>query len=119
MNVNDKLLMRLLKDKNKKAYSFLFNNYYTVLTTQAFYLLKNRMDAEDQVQDLFLEIIDGKVTVNANVSLLAYLKKCIYHKCLLVLTKERKYKKYLSRYQEMMTALDSPVNDSKREINNT
>jgi RNA polymerase sigma-70 factor (ECF subfamily) len=98
MKVSDDLLVRLLKDKNAKAYTYLFNRYYKVLTTQASYILKDKMEAEDQVQNLFVEIIDGKLGVNVNFSLQAYLKTCVYHKCLMVLNKDKRHKKYLDQY---------------------
>jgi RNA polymerase sigma factor (sigma-70 family) len=98
MKREDELLINLIKDRDKKACTILFNRYYKVLTTQAFYILKDKMEAEDQVQNLFMEIIDGKVGVNINSSLTAYLKTCIYHKCLMILNKNKRVRKHIDLY---------------------
>ncbi|MFA6083806.1 RNA polymerase sigma factor [Mucilaginibacter sp.] len=98
MKTEDDLLIKLIKIKDKEAYTILFQNYYRTLKTQAFFILKDKMEAEDQVQNLFIEIIDGRLGVNVNTSLIAYLKTCMYHKCLMVLNKEKRIRKHIDMY---------------------
>jgi RNA polymerase sigma factor (sigma-70 family) len=98
MRINDDLILLLLKDGNKNAYEHLFHKYYRPLRLQACSLLKDNMEAEDQVQDLFIEIMDKKLANKINTNLSSYLKTCLYHKCLIVLNKKRRRQFQIEQY---------------------
>ncbi|MDR6783353.1 RNA polymerase sigma factor (sigma-70 family) [Pedobacter africanus] len=99
MRINDDLILLLLKDGNKNAYEHLFQKYYHTLRSQACMLLKDSMEAEDQVQDLFIEIMDKKLADKINSNLGAYLKTCLYHKCLVVLNKKKRRQYQIEQYR--------------------
>lgn len=82
MKINDEIILNLLKEGNRDSYAYLFKKYYEPLKIQARYILKDEMEAEDIVQDLFLEIMDKQLTVNIKSSLKGYLSTCVYHKCI-------------------------------------
>lgn len=98
MKTEDDVLLKLIQGKDRRAYTLLYEKYYKTLTNQASYILKDKMEAEDQVQNLFIGIIDGKIGVNINSCLKAYLKTCIYHKCLMVINKDKRVKKHIDLY---------------------
>lgn len=98
MKTEDEILLKLIQGKDRRAYTLLFEKYYKTLTNQASYILKDKMEAEDQVQNLFIGIIDGKIGININSCLKAYLKTCIYHKCLMVISRDKRVKRHIDLY---------------------
>lgn len=98
MKIQDHLMPELLKNGDTLAYKQLYKEYYKPLKLQAFHLLKDEMEAEDQVQNLFVEILDQKINIHVKFCLNAYLKTCIYHKCLVVLTKKKRKQLQLQQY---------------------
>jgi RNA polymerase sigma factor (sigma-70 family) len=83
---------------NQPAKEHLYTQYYSELKTQALYLVKDPMDAEDIVQDLFMDVLDNNVGSNAQISLLSYLKTCLYHKCLVHLARRERRRKHYMNY---------------------
>jgi len=94
----DMLLLRHLNEGNIKAYERLFKKYYRSLTAEAYYLLKDDMEAEDQVQTLFIEIWDRQLYRNINTSFKAYLHTAIRNKCLSAIEKAKNQQKRLDAY---------------------
>jgi RNA polymerase sigma factor (sigma-70 family) len=120
MRISDDIILNLLKEGNKSAYVYLFNKYYTPLLLQACYILKDQMDAEDQVQDLFIEIMDKHLTDNIKSSLLPYLKTCLYHKCIAVINKNKNTQlrnaQYKLSYDAYITQNPFDRQDTQRSI---
>lgn len=81
-NDTDKLLLQQLKQGDIAAYESLFKKYYKLLNVEAYLLLEDRMEAEDQVQLLFIELWNKKVHLNIQTSLKGYLRKAIRNRCL-------------------------------------
>jgi RNA polymerase sigma-70 factor (ECF subfamily) len=96
---NDMLLLNSLKQGNLDAYGILFKKYYKLLATQAFYILKDEMEAEDIVQLLFIEIWDRQLYLNINTSIKAYLQSAVYNRCLNAISKHNTAQKKLDQYQ--------------------
>lgn len=100
MSEQDKFLLEQLKLSNVTACKELFKSYYKLLTAQAFYLLGDEMEAEDTVQNLFIELWERRAQVNINSSLKSYLQTSIHHKCLNTMQKkkivQRKFDEYIS-----------------------
>lgn len=100
----DNLLLEQLKCGDVSACRQLFEKYYKLLAAQAFYLLADEMEAEDCVQNLFIELWNKKVFTNINSSLKSYLQKAIHNKCLNIIQKrkisQRKLNQYVSSLKE-------------------
>lgn len=88
-NDTDKLLLRQLKNGDITAYETLFRAYYKLLNLEAFLLLEDQMEAEDQVQLLFIEIWNKKMYLNIQTSLKGYLRRAIRNRCLNVIEKRK------------------------------
>lgn len=117
MNYNDDmLLLQQLKVDPKKAYEELFRKYYKALTIDAYFLLKDEMEAEDQVQLLFIEIWDKQLYLTIRTSIKSYLHRAIRNKCLSVLEKDKNNHK---RYHDYVNTLDDKINDNVVERNET
>lgn len=109
MNVQQEAILLSFTTWNRSAKEILYKNHYRALKIQAFQILKNAMDAEDVVQDLFLEVLDNNVGGNAQISFLSYLKTCLYHKCLVSLSKRERRKKHYINYSKT-TEIESDLN---------
>lgn len=101
-NNQDTDLLARLRNADMNAYEQIFRKYYKTLNVQAFYLLKDEMEAEDIVQVLFIEIWDRKLYQNINSSLKGYLQTAIHHKCLDVLEKKKNQQQRLDSYRVLM-----------------
>jgi RNA polymerase sigma-70 factor (family 1) len=95
---DDNFLLDQLKTGDVAAYEQLFRKYYKILNLHAWYLLKDEMEAEDQVQSLFIEIWDKQLYRQIRTSVKSYLHTAIKNKCLAVLEKKKVNNKRLNRY---------------------
>lgn len=98
MSHQDKLILKQLKSGNTSAYKYLFEKYYTLLSAHALYLLGDEMEAEDTVQNLFIEIWDRKLYTYINSSLKSYLQKAIHNRCLNIIQKRKVVQRKLDQY---------------------
>lgn len=98
MKIQDHVLLARLQEGDGLAYKHLYKEYYKPLKLHAFHFLKDEMEAEDQVHNLFIEIMDQKIGIHVKFCLLSYLKTCLYHKCLLVLMKRKRKQQQLQQY---------------------
>ena len=96
---DDMSLFALFKEGNVKAYEQLFRRYYKLLTAEAFYILGDDMEAEDQVQLLFIEIWDKKSFMNINTSVKSYFRIAIKNKCLTIIDKRKTVQKRIDVFK--------------------
>lgn len=113
---DDMLFLQKLKGDPGKAYEEMFRKYYKALTIEAYFLLKDEMEAEDQVQLLFIEIWDKQLYLNIRISIKSYLHTAIRNKCLSFLEKSRNQHK---RFHDYVNTLDNKVPGNIVERNET
>lgn len=82
-NIDEKLILkRIIFQQDKKALAVLYTKYYPQLKSYIFSRLDSLEDAEDLVQDLFLELYKGNGHYKGHGSVKGYLfgaaKKIIY-----------------------------------------
>ncbi len=70
---NDTILLEDLKQRNPKAYEFLYNSSIIRLTILAVSILNDEEAAKDLLQEFFTDFWDQELYNNINVSLRAYL----------------------------------------------
>lgn len=80
-------LLDAFKRGDVAAFECVFKLYYKPLRLQAFLILKNEEEAEDQVQQLFLDIWNKQLYRNVQQSLKAYLYTATRNRCLNYVTK--------------------------------
>ncbi len=101
--------IKLLIDFRKgdvNAYEKVFRLFYKQLRLEAFLLLDNEKDAEDIVQQMFLDIWHKRLFANIDQSLRAYLYAATKNRCLNFLDKRRKYREKISVYMDDMPAAE-------------
>lgn len=82
MDGNDTLLIKQLKNKEEKAYVFLFEQYYDRLYRFAANYLCDPETAHDIVQDLFTSLFEKSEVLNITTSVKAYLFIAVRNRCL-------------------------------------
>lgn len=88
------LWIRLVKEGNKDAYHHVIEFYQLPLYRYVYHLLHNREEAEDAVQDVFLQVFRNMDKYSRQISFTSWLYKIAYHHCLNII---RKRKGLLSR----------------------
>ncbi|RKR07966.1 RNA polymerase sigma-70 factor (ECF subfamily) [Maribacter vaceletii] len=76
---NNTLLAQQLKLGNSKAYDFLMDSLYKKLCAYAYTLTKNHDNAEDIVQNVFVEIWVNRKNINPSFSITSYFYKSVYN----------------------------------------
>lgn len=91
LHTDQQLLTRLQND-DKLALEILFKTYYAPLVRFAKNILKNKEQAEDIVQEVFLKIWDKRNEIKITTSFKAYLYMAVRNACFNTLKiNERKY----------------------------
>ena len=113
---NDEYLFEEIKKGNKKAFTFLYNNYFESLCTYVFSLTKNRKKAEDIVQDSMFIIWENRSKIQSKLSVKNYIYKIAYHQ---FINTYRKNKEHLNFVDEVKkSALDYFIEKDDDFLNN-
>jgi RNA polymerase sigma-19 factor, ECF subfamily len=94
----DTALLQAFIKGDKTAFETTFKRYYKQLRVEAFLMLKNQKDAEDLVQELFLDIWNKQLYRNVQHTIGAYLHMAIRNKCLNFIEKEKRAQKKVQAY---------------------
>ncbi|MCU0422233.1 MAG: RNA polymerase sigma-70 factor [Bacteroidia bacterium] len=78
----EQLLAQLIKDGDEKAFEFAYSLYVPDLIDYAFTILKDMGEAEDVVQQLFVQLWLDKATIMIHTTLKGYLYKSVQHRSL-------------------------------------
>ena len=93
-NLDDVELLQLLKRSNNDAFTELYERYWQKMYAVAAHKLKNLTDAEEVVQDIFLEIWKRRESLNITSKLSSYLAAAVTYKVINVLAKRHVQQKY-------------------------
>ena len=105
-DVGSNQLLRAFRAGDENAFELAFKHYYKPLRVQAFLILDNEEEAEDQVQQLFLDIWNRQLYRNI-LDLKAYLHTAIRNRCLNQVSKASYQNKLLLEYAETLCASES------------
>jgi RNA polymerase sigma-70 factor (ECF subfamily) len=113
---DDNELLLLLKKGSLEAYEILFEKYYKLLCLQAAILLADEAEAEDLVQELFIEIWDKKIYRQVEQSLKAYLYRAVRNKCINEIRRNKLSRQKLEEYHEYRLKKKEPVLLEQKEL---
>lgn len=88
--------MQIHSKINKVEFQSLFKTYYSPLCAFAHRILKNKSEAEEVVQQVFINIWDKRKQIKIDVSYQSYLHRAVRNTCLNHLKKERTRDKHES-----------------------
>lgn len=104
MEMIDQDLLTALKKGDELAFEQVFKQYFKPLRLQAYLILKNGEEAEDQVQQLFLDLWNKQLYRSVHQSLKSYLHASIRNRCLNYLAKSSVENKKRLEYAAHSTA---------------
>lgn len=116
--LDDNALLALLKEDSLEAYEMLFKKYYKALCLQASLLLQDRAEAEDLVQELFIQIWDRKIYRQIDHALKSYLYRAVRNKCINELKKHRITREKQEQYREYRLKKKEPLWLEQKELAN-
>lgn len=117
-NLDGESLFFALKRGDIAAYETVFKQYYKSLVVEAFYLLKDAAEAEDQVQQFFVDAYSTNALSSIRTSVKAYLHTAIRNRCLNLLAKQRAEDSHKESYLQSETGqlIESDIRLENREL---
>lgn len=94
--------IRLIKNKNITSFEELFRFYYPRMRRYAIHFLQDEEEANDLIQDVFLQLWDQREDLQEDKNIIAFLFTLLKNKCLNSLKKkviENKYLQYQSLFE--------------------
>lgn len=96
-NLEESKLVLEIKAGSEKSFELIFKTYYSALCRHAFGMLKDKEEAEEMVQNMFVNYWDKRENIDIKTSLKSYLYKSIHNLCLNNI-KHQKIKKQYEQY---------------------
>lgn len=98
MGLKNKILAGLIKGK-KKAFRKAFTIYYPRLEKYVCHFIVNRQEAEDIVQDVFVQVWENRKSIKTDSNFDSYLFTLVRNRCLNALKKHSIEQKYIDKIQ--------------------
>ncbi|MDO6429611.1 RNA polymerase sigma-70 factor [Flavitalea sp. BT771] len=113
--VQDQELVRLVKESDEHAFKALYDRYFGLLHIHSFQRLKDKDEAKDLVQDIFLRLWEQRQTVPLCSNFSGYLYTCAKNRVLNLLAHKAVQQKYILSIEE--TANSEAITDHRvREL---
>lgn len=90
-----------VKKGDKHAFAVIIRTFERQIYTYCYYILKNREEAEDALQEIFIKVYQSIHKYEHQVSFSAWLYKVAYYHCMDMARKESRQKKTLSLQKEL------------------
>ncbi len=94
-------LVERLRDKDKRAFELVFHQYYSLMKAYSMRFLDEQEDAEEVVQDVFVNFWEKCESLTPDSSIRSYLYRAVHNACLNNLKHQRvkdAYKEYVIRF---------------------
>jgi RNA polymerase sigma factor (sigma-70 family) len=103
MELDQALLLEAFRAGSKAAFEQVFRAHYRSLHLQAYLLLKSEEEAEDQVQQLFLDMWNKQAYSKVQTSIKAYLHAALRNQCLNYLNRMSVHRRLRDEYTGLST----------------
>jgi RNA polymerase sigma-70 factor (ECF subfamily) len=107
--VDEKKLVESLRRGDAKAINAIFENYYQKLCFYAETILRDQFDAEEVVEQLFIQLWINSRNILITTSLKNYLYRSVHNNCLKYIEKHRTERKAYEHYVFHDPELLSPI----------
>jgi len=104
--LDDKKLLSLLKTDDNSAFAELYGRYWQKLFSVAANKLKNISEAQELVQDIFLDIWNRRNELDVTSTLSAYLSVALKYKIINLLAKKSKEMRYAAYAKNNLSISD-------------
>ncbi len=109
---NDNALLEAFRAGDKKAFSKIYEGYYASLCRYAFSLTRDLSQAEDLVQDTFLNVWNNHEKLKLKDSIKSYLYRCVYN---LFIDRYRAKKRHIAMLEDLRLSVAVEA-ESERHI---
>ena len=103
---NEKELLTLLRDGDEAAFTQIYNLYWKKCFFVAAQKLQNLSEAEEVIQDIFMDIWKRREELNITTCLSSYLAVCVKYKVINILSRRHLASKYLEHATETASVSD-------------
>lgn len=103
---NEKELLTLLRDSDEAAFTQIYNLYWKSCFYTAAQKLQNLSEAEEVVQDIFLDLWRRREGLQITNCLASYLAVCVKYKVINILSRRHRASKYLEHAAVTTTGSD-------------
>lgn len=104
--VNPEKILQLLKLKDNEAFRYLYRRYFGALSALAEYYVKDRLVAEDLVQEVFIVLLDRKKEFNSLTEVKYFLYVSLKNACISYFRRQKLADKYS---QEVLASCEEEV----------
>ncbi|MFA4870198.1 MAG: RNA polymerase sigma-70 factor [Pedobacter sp.] len=101
---SDHKLSLLLNQGDRKAFVEIYDRYYSLLYLYAYKKLKEREEAKDAVQDVFIALWNRREEIKFDISLSGYLYRSVRNRALNIFAHKNIESKYLASLDEYLKA---------------
>jgi RNA polymerase sigma-70 factor (family 1) len=101
---SDHKLSLLLNQGDRKAFVEIYDRYYSLLYLYAYKKLKEREEAKDAVQDVFIALWNRREEIRFDISLSGYLYRSVRNRALNIFAHKNIESKYLASLDEYLKA---------------
>lgn len=110
----DSALVFLLKKKDHRAFTEIYNRYWRMLFIHAFKMLKDEGEASDVIQDIFTTLWGRVEQWQLESTLKAYLYASVRNRCLKVIAKSSRKAAFV---EELTLVFKEGVNKTDEDLN--
>src|SRR5690606_36947060 len=114
-NLSDLELLNFFRGGNDDAYAEIYDRCHKKMYFHALKMLRDREEALDVVQDIFLKLLDKRESVGLNRSLSSYLYPAIRNSILDIYSHEKVVAKHQQSLQSFMDRGEYITDNSTRE----
>lgn len=104
--VTDDTLWEQVKTGNEAAFRQLFDLYWEDLLSYAYHIVRDKAQAQDTVQGLFIHIWEKHAALPVVISVGAYLKTALKHRLLNAIRDEKLYQGHVDLFIQVVNELD-------------
>jgi RNA polymerase sigma-70 factor (family 1) len=107
---SDEELMQEIKADNMFAFDILYKKYSKRLYKFGFSILKSREEAENLIQDVFLNLWENRLKVEKNSSIKSYVFAITYNSAISIIRKKAKESQFIEYLKSLQEINEEPVN---------
>lgn len=108
---NASVILQRIKEDDQLAFVQIVHQFSTELSVKAFKFTKNKVDAEDLVQDVFTDLWEKRHQLKINESLEAYLYVCLKNKFLRKIMRSNLNDKVLEHLGNRLSEMQATVQE--------
>ncbi|MFT6881763.1 MAG: RNA polymerase sigma-70 factor (ECF subfamily) [Marinoscillum sp.] len=112
-------LVERLRNKDKRAFELVFNEFYGLLKSYAMRFMDDSDDAEEVIQDVFVKFWDKCDSLAPDSSIKSYLYRSVHNTCLNFIKHQKvkdNYKDYVMHFMEEASDMEVQQEDDNVKL---